>query len=136
MPFGASHVKKRHIHSRELQRIGGEVHNLVLMKAEQHRAARHAFVARAEVVDLDSEKQLVARTGNLSTFGCFIETGAPFPRGTRIRMRITHRGTTFVAVGQVADSRATGMGVRFGSMEPAHQQILENWLAQLRNSAN
>ena len=26
------------------------------MKAEQHRATRHAFVARVEVVDLDSEK--------------------------------------------------------------------------------
>ena len=106
------------------------------MKAEQHRAARHAFVARVEVVDLDSERQLIARTANLSTFGCFIETGIPFSRGTRVRMRITHRGATFVAVGQVADSRATGMGIRFASMEPAHEQILENWLAQLRNSAN
>lgn len=106
------------------------------MKAEQHRAMRHAFVARVEVVDLDSEKQLIARTGNLSTFGCFIETGISFPRGTRIRMRITHRGTTFVAVGQVADERATGMGIRFASIEPMHQQILESWLAQLRNGAN
>lgn len=106
------------------------------MKVEQHRATRHAFVARVEVVDLDSERQLIARTGNLSTFGCFIETGVPFSRGTRIRMRITYRGTTFVAVGQVADSRTTGMGVRFASMEPVHQQILENWLAQLRNGTN
>ena len=106
------------------------------MKAEQHRATRHAFVARVEVVDLDSEKQLIAHTGNLSMFGCFIESGVSFPRGTRVRMRITHRGTTFVALGQVADKRATGMGVRFGTMEPAHQQILENWLAQLRNGAN
>ena len=48
------------------------------MKAEQHRAMRHAFVARVEVVDLDSERQLIARTGNLSTFGCFIETGVSF----------------------------------------------------------
>jgi hypothetical protein len=106
------------------------------MKTEQHRATRHTFVARVEVVDLDSEKQLIARTGNLSTFGCFIETGIAFPRGTRIRMRITHRGTIFVALGQVADTRTTGMGVRFTSMEPAHQQILENWLAQLRNGTN
>jgi hypothetical protein len=106
------------------------------MKAEQHRATRHAFVARVEVVDLDSERQIIAHTGNLSTFGCFIETGVSFPRGTRIRMRITHRGTTFVALGQVADTRTTGMGVRFASMEPAHQQILENWLAQLRNGTN
>lgn len=105
------------------------------MKVEQHRATRHKFVARVEVVDLDSERQLIARTGNLSVFGCFIETPAPFARGTRIRMRINHRGTTFVALGQVADARPTGMGVRFGTIEPTHQQTLENWLAQLRNGA-
>ena len=83
------------------------------MKAEQHRATRHTFVARVEVVDLDSERQLIARTGNLSTFGCFIETGVAFTRGTRIRMRITHRGTIFVALGQVVDTRRRGW--EFGS---------------------
>ena len=103
------------------------------MKVEQHRAARHKIVARVEVVDLDSERQLIARTGNLSLFGCFVETEVPFPGGTRIRLRINYRGATFVALGQVADARPVGMGVRFGTIEPAHQQTLENWLAQLRN---
>jgi hypothetical protein len=105
------------------------------MKIEQHRATRHPFVARVDIVDLDSEEQLIARTGNLSTFGCFIETSSPFPRGTRVRLRIVHHGTTLVAAGKVADTRPSGMGIRFGAIEPPHQEILENWLAQLRSSA-
>jgi hypothetical protein len=105
---------------------------LGLMNVEQHRAARHKVIARAEVVDVDEERQLTARTGNLSVFGCFIETGTPFPSGTKIRLRINHRGATFVALGQVVDCRSDGMGIRFVEIEPAHQQILEAWLARLR----
>jgi hypothetical protein len=104
------------------------------MKVEQHRAVRHKFVARVEVVDIDSERQIAARTSNVSIFGCFIETEVPLPRGTKIRMRITHRGSTFAALGQVTNSRSTGMGVKFDKIEPAQQQVLENWLAQLRNA--
>jgi hypothetical protein len=104
------------------------------MKVEQHRATRHPFAARAEVVDVDSEKQLTAVTGDLSVFGCFIESATPFARGTKVRVRINHRGATFVAPGLVTFSKSTGMGVRFGTLEPAHQQTLENWLAQIRTN--
>ena len=104
------------------------------MKVEQHRATRHPFAARAEVVDVESEKQVMAITGDLSIFGCFIETATPFARGTKVRVRINHRGATFVALGYVSYSRPTGMGVRFGTIEPANQQTLEKWLGQLRTS--
>jgi hypothetical protein len=102
------------------------------MKVETHRATRHRLVARVEVIDIDLETHLTAFTGDLSTFGCFIETGAPFPRGTKIRLRINHRGSTFAALGQVVDCRSNGMGVHFGKIEPADQQILDGWLARLR----
>ena len=102
------------------------------MKIETHRATRHPFAARAQVVDVESEKQVMAHTGDLSAFGCFIETGTPFPRGTKVRVKINHRGATFVALGYVSYSRPTGMGVRFGTVEPAQQQTLETWLGQLR----
>ncbi|HZP32594.1 MAG TPA: PilZ domain-containing protein [Candidatus Acidoferrales bacterium] len=104
------------------------------MKVETHRATRHPFAARAEVVDVESEKQITAVTGDLSVFGCFIETGTPFPRGTKVRVKINHRGATFVAPGVVSFSKSTGMGVRFGAIEAAHQQTLETWLGQLRTS--
>lgn len=102
------------------------------MKVEQHRATRHRFAARVEVVDVESEKQVTAITGDLSIFGCFIETATPFPRGTKVRLRINHHGSTFAAIGQVSYSKPAGMGIRFGTIEPAHQQTLEKWLAQAR----
>lgn len=102
------------------------------MKVEQHRAMRRPFAARAEIVDVESERQVMALTGDLSVFGCFVETPTPFPRGTKVRIRINHRGSTFVALGDVSNSRSRGMGIRFSTVEPAHQQTLENWLAQLR----
>lgn len=104
------------------------------MKVEQHRATRHPFAARVEVVDVESEKQVTAITGDLSVFGCFIETATPFPRGTKVRIRINHRGATLAALGYISYSRPTGMGVRFSTIEPAHQQTLENWLGELRTS--
>jgi hypothetical protein len=106
------------------------------MKVEQHRAMRRPFAARVEVVEVESERQVTAVTGDLSVFGCFVETPTPFPHATKIRIRINHRGTTFVALGFVSNVRPTGMGIRFGAIEPAHQQTLENWLAQLRTSSN
>jgi hypothetical protein len=113
-------------------RVPGKKAHTSLMTVGQHRATRHPFAARAEVVDVESEKQVMAHTGDLSAFGCFIETASPFPRGTKVRIRINHHGATFVASGVVSYSRSNGMGVRFGAIEPAHQQTLENWLAQLR----
>ena len=104
------------------------------MKVEQHRAMRRPFAARVEVVDVESERQVTSVTGDLSVFGCFVETPAPFARGTKVRVRINHRGSTFVALGEVSNSRPNGMGVRFGKIEAAHQQTLEDWLGQLRNT--
>src|SRR5438445_6919196 len=54
--------------------------------------------------DVESEKQVGALTGDLSVFGCFIETTAPFPRGTKVRIKINHRGSTFVALRYVSYS--------------------------------
>jgi c-di-GMP-binding flagellar brake protein YcgR len=105
------------------------------MRVEQHRAMRRPFAAKAEVVEVESEKQVLCVTGDLSVFGCFVETPAPFPRGTKVRIRINHRGANFVALGFVSNVRSTGMGIRFGTVEPAHQQTLENWLGQLRASS-
>ena len=105
----------------------------IAMRVEKHRARRHRFVVPVEVVEVDLGKQLMAHTKNLSAFGCFIDTAAPFPRGTRIRLRINHRGSTFATLGKVADSQSNGMGVQFGKIEPVHQQILDSWLTQLRS---
>jgi hypothetical protein len=80
-----------------------------------------------------TEKQLAAHTEDLSVFGCFVETAAPFPLGTKVRLRISHAGVNFIAQGTVAHARNDGgMGVAFTSIEPSSLSILDAWLTGLR----
>jgi hypothetical protein len=95
---------------------------------EKRRTPRYLFRAPAEVTDTDSPQVQVAPSGDLSHFGCFVETLTPFPRGTRIRIRIDHDGAMFTASGEVANHINEGMGIAFSTVESANQAILENWL--------
>jgi hypothetical protein len=82
---------------------------------------------------MQSDKRLSAHTKDLSLFGCFVETVTPFPEGTKVRLRIPHGGTSFVAVGKVACSRTnSGMGITFTAVEPSSLPVIEAWLANLR----
>ena len=81
-----------------------------------------------------TEQQLAAHTEDLSLFGCFVETLAPFPAGTKVRLRISHSGANLIAQGTVAYSRNNdGMGIAFTSIEPSCVSILDAWLTGLRN---
>ena len=87
--------------------------------------------APAEVKELDSWKERVLITRNLSAGGCFLKTATPLPEGSRICLRIMHSGSEFIATGRVTDNvNAEGMGVEFIEMEPRDRAALENWLAQ------
>jgi hypothetical protein len=80
---------------------------------------------------LESEKEIVAVARNLSLFGCFVATVTPFVTGTKVRLRITHRGATFAAFGCVAyASAAEGMGIAFGEIDARDRAILDNWLGE------
>ena len=104
-----------------------------LIPSGQHRAQRFPFVAGIQVTDIATEKQLAAHTEDLSVFGCFVETAAPFPAGTKVRLRISHAGVNFMAQGKVAYARKDGgMGIAFTSIEPSSLPILDAWLAELR----
>jgi hypothetical protein len=83
------------------------------------------------VTDLESEKELVTVARNLSLFGCFVATATPFLAGTKVRLRITHRGAKFAALGWVAHALASeGMGIAFGEIEGRDRTILDAWLGE------
>jgi len=91
---------------------------------------RYSIGATAEVKELGSRNEQVLITRDLSAGGCFVETVTPSPKGSRMHVRITHRGEEFTAVGRVTDNvRADGMGVEFVEMEPKDRAILGKWLA-------
>ena len=90
-------------------------------------------MAGIHLTDLQSEKQLAAHIENLNLLGCFVETAAPFPTGTKVRLKISHAGVNFIAIGKVAYSRPNaGMGITFVTIEPKNQEVLDLWLADLR----
>src|SRR2546422_2715580 len=58
---------------------------------EQRRATRHHFVSAVEVINVESRKQLISLTRDLSLCGCFVTVKAPSPKGTRVRDRKSTR---------------------------------------------
>jgi hypothetical protein len=107
---------------------------MVQMPLANHRASRFTFVARIDLTDVRSETQITERTSDLSLFGCRVGTQNPFPQGTKVKIRITHRSANFEALGRVAHVRPNaGMGVVFTSINPNDQLILEKWIAELRD---
>ena len=65
------------------------------------RARRYRFAATTELTDLDSEVHLQGLTTDLSLFGCGVAARKPLSTRAKVRIRITHRGASFVALGRV-----------------------------------
>ena len=104
------------------------------MHIERPRARRYPFVARIELTDVRSEDQTRERTSDLSLFGCHVDTLKPLPTGTRVRVRLAHRGANFVALGTVVYAGANArMGVAFTKIEQKEQVVLEKWIDELRD---
>jgi hypothetical protein len=103
------------------------------MQLGQHRARRYSFHAGVELTDLQSETQTREHTSDLSLFGCHVDMLKPLPPRTKVRIKITHRSESFVALGRVVFVRPNaGMGIFFTSIEPHDQLVLDKWIAELR----
>lgn len=101
------------------------------MRLERRGATRYNFGAIAEVIDLDEPDELVSLTRDLSSSGCFVVTTTPFPKGTRVRVRIMRSAGEFSAIGNVTSNvTPSGMGIVFTHMDPADRALLERWLAE------
>jgi CheY-like chemotaxis protein len=101
------------------------------MQIDRRRATRHLFAGTAEAINVESQKQLISLTTDLSLYGCFIAAKAPFPQGTRVSLKIANSKATFCAVGNVTHTlRDEGMGIAFVQVEAKDQAILEGWLAE------
>src|SRR5256886_17686787 len=80
---------------------------------ERRRATRHHFVSAVEVINVESRKQLISLTRNLSLCGCFVTVKAPSPKGTRVSLKISNSKSNFSAVGDVrSEERRVGKECR------------------------
>jgi hypothetical protein len=62
---------------------------------------RYAFIAEAQVTVIATNTTLKARTTDIGIDGCFLDMLNPSPKGTDIRVKISHDGSTFEALGVV-----------------------------------
>ena len=86
-------------------------------------------MAKAELIDVQSETRLVGRTKNLSLAGCFVETASSSPNGVKVRLRISRGSAGVVAMGKVVYSEPKGMGIAFATIELGGLAVLDNWIA-------
>ena len=107
---------------------------MALVCAKRSRPRRYRLIASVELTDLDSAAQLKEVISDLSLFGCHVRTREPWPNGTRVRIRITHKGETFAALAKVAYAQPIGMGIAFTHIDPSCEALLENWVASLRRN--
>ena len=98
---------------------------------ERRRTTRHHFVSAVEVINVESRKQLISLTRNLSLCGCFVTVKAPSPKGTRVSLKISNSKSNFSAVGDVTHNLFDeGMGIEFVQVEGKDKAVLEEWLAE------
>lgn len=99
-------------------------------------AIRYPFVAAAELIEMQSQTGIKARTSDLSASGCYVDSMNPFSAGGQVRVRLTHHERTFEALGTVVHSQpGMGMGIAFTRIEPDQKAVLEKWLAELRGES-
>ena len=96
---------------------------------------RYPFAADAEMIDMESGKQLTGVTSDISFGGCFICTSQPFRVNARGRLRLTRKGQALEAmvVVRIVKPRV-GLGVEFFDLETPNDQILSNWIEGLRRN--
>ena len=57
------------------------------MESEHRHAPQYQFIAEAEVTEILSNTNLIAKTSDLSIGGCFLDTLNPSPEGTDVLSR-------------------------------------------------
>ena len=98
--------------------------------AERRDSIRHAFICPAELIEVGCGVRITARTADLSSRGCYIDTLNPLPVGTRVRIWLTKNDRSVEFQAQVVSSHAgSGMGLLFEQLTPELKDTLESWIA-------
>ena len=96
---------------------------------------RYPFAADAELIDMESGKQVTGVTSDISFGGCFICTSKSLPANARARLKLTRKGQILEAlvVVRIVKPRV-GLGIEFFDLEPPNDEILSAWIDVLRQT--
>jgi len=102
-------------------------------KLRRRSQRRRQFTASVLVFEPKSETLLRARTSDLASDGCFVDTLNPLAKGTMVKVRIEKKGACFESWAKVVYSlESMGMGLAFESVGPEQLWVLHEWM----NEAN
>lgn len=119
-------------HSMVQERWKKTIEAAALNFKERRSNGRCFFVARAELVDLNSNSRLASRTADIDRGGCYIDTLNPLPVGTPVTLRVTKGNQSFKADAEVVYvQNANGMGLTFTATQAEELRILDLWMAGL-----
>jgi hypothetical protein len=112
---------------------GSDGHSRVSGVRDRRYTIRFPFAADAEMIDMETGKQLTGVTSDISMGGCFICTSRPFPVNTRGRLQLSRKGQVLDAlvVVRIVKPRI-GLGVEFFDLEPSNNDLLAAWIDSLR----
>jgi PilZ domain len=94
---------------------------------------RYPFAADAELIDMESGKQVTGVTSDISLGGCFICTSKSLPVNTRARLQLSRKGQILdiLVVVRIIKPRI-GLGIEFFDLDAANTDILNAWIVSLR----
>jgi PilZ domain len=94
---------------------------------------RYPFAADAELIDMESGKQVTGVTSDISLGGCFVCTSKPLPVNTRARLRLARKGQVLdtIVIVRIVKPRI-GLGIEFFDLQPPNDQMLTAWIESLR----
>ena len=94
---------------------------------------RYPFAADAELIDLESGKQIDGVTSDISLGGCFICSSRQLNVNARARLRLTRKGQVLEALVLVRIVKPrVGMGIEFFDLEESNNQVLASWIEAQR----
>jgi hypothetical protein len=100
-----------------------------LVRQETGERRRHARFAREAVFETRGPQRCWGELQDLSLGGCYVNTSAPLPLGTRAEMRITLRDLSVDLAGVVrAHHPGVGMGIEFVEVSPEANERLTDLL--------
>ena len=107
-------------------------HSSPVQDSDRRGNDRVVFTATAEIVELGSGARFSARTTDLSSGGCFVDTKIPFPVGTKVHVTLRKGKASFAAPGTVAYLQdGLGMGISFDDLSSQRRSELVSWLSDL-----
>jgi hypothetical protein len=99
------------------------------LEQERRRSPRYPFIATAELVETASDTRMVSRVSELGLHGCYLDMMNPFPKDTKVLIKIFTDAQFFESLGTVVYSQHNmGMGVKFDDVKPHFVTVLNEWL--------